>query len=299
MYVHGNQALLIEEKPRPIKLSDERKEDEAIIAGTRFPDPKSTLLPEFFRVNIDRFRELYKRQIMIGFEEHEVILNIDGIKVHARELDDLHCFNEIFVSNIYNIAIPRDACLIDIGMNLGFATLSFARTDNVKEIHSFEPFTETFHRGMANIELNPNLAAKIFAHRFALSDKNEEKTIRVGNKLTSATMSIRDHPDGQSMTISVRDAAAVLGPIIEHAIAKGLAVAAKIDCEGSEYEIFKSLERARLLEKFSALMVEWHPYSIHKQFSDLANPLLTHGFVVFDRTLRKGGNGMFYAVRAY
>ena len=59
------------------------------------------------------------------------------------------------------------------------------------------------------------------------------------------------------------------------------------------------LERAGLLEKFSALMVEWHPYSIYKQFSDLTTPLLKHGFVVFDRTLRKGGNGVFYAVRAY
>ena len=110
---------------------------------------------------------------------------------------------------------------------------------NVKEIHSFEPFKETFWRGMANIDLNPNLATKIFAHRFALSDKDEERTIRDGNKLRSATMSIRDHPDGRSMTISVRDAATVLGPIIDHAVANGLMVVAKIDCEGSEYEIFE------------------------------------------------------------
>lgn len=298
-YVHGNQALLVEEKPRPIKLSDRREEDEAIIAGTRFPDLKTAGLPEFFRTNIDRFQELHKRHITVNLQAEKVILNIDGISIHAGELDDLHCLNEIFVSNVYNIAVPHDACVIDIGMNLAFATLFFAKTNNVKEIHSFEPFEDTFKRGMANIELNPNLATKIFAHRLALSDQNEEKTIRVGNKMTTATMSIRDHPSGQSMTVSVRDAGTVLGPIVERAIAKGLLVVAKIDCEGSEYEIFKSLERAGLLQKFSALMVEWHPYSIHKQFSDLANPLLKHGFVVFDRTLRKGGNGMFYAVHAY
>ncbi len=163
---------------------------------------------------------------------------------------------------------------------------------------SFEPFEETFQRGMANIELNKNLATKIFAHKFALSDKDEERSIRIGNKLTTATMSIRDHQSGELMTISVRDAGAVLGPIIERAIAKRLVVVGKIDCEGSEYEIFESLERAGLLQKFSALMVEWHPYSVHKQFSDLANPLLKHDFFIFDRTLRRGGNGMFYAVRS-
>ncbi len=86
--------------------------------------------------------------------DDKVILDIDGVKVYARELDDLHCLNEIFVSNIYNIAIPHDACVIDIGMNIALATLFFAKTNNVKEIHSFEPVAKLF--GTPNASHDPS-----------------------------------------------------------------------------------------------------------------------------------------------
>ena len=97
----------------------------------------------------------------------------------------------------------------------------------------------------------------------------------------------------------MRDAAITLGPIIDRAIGKGLKVVAKIDCEGSEFEVFDVLEASGYLAKLSALLVEWHRISGVKTQADLISPLLKHGFIVFDRTNRQEyGNGFFYAARS-
>ena len=299
VYVEGIHPLLIEEKSRPIRLTDRKDEDEAIIAATRFPDIASPGLPEFFISNVDRFRALHADRILVRIVDNAVVLNVDGVKLHASTLDDLHCLNEITISHVYNIIPPRDACVIDVGMNIALATLFFANKAKVKEVHAFEPFAETYARAIVNIGLNPDLKSKIIPYNFALSDRDEERTISIGKERPSANMSIRDNKTGRSVALSVRDAATVLGPIIEQAAAREMMVVAKIDCEGSEFEIFDSLEKAGLLRKFSALLVEWHPYSLFKDLTDLTTPLLKHGFVIIDRTSRKDrANGMFYAVRS-
>ena len=96
---------------------------------------------------------MHKLRIWVIPHESGVILDVDGIKLHAGELDDIRDVEHIYVSNIYNLFPPRDTCVIDIGMNLGLTTLLFANRETVKEVHSFEPFVETYQRAMANIGL--------------------------------------------------------------------------------------------------------------------------------------------------
>ena len=140
-------------------------------------------------------------------------------------------------SNTYNICTVDDICAIDIGMNVGLATLYLARKPNVKEVHSFEPFGETFERGVANIRLNSDLARKISTYNVGLGGKDEELTITLDHDYSGA-FSTRSAHKGRPVQISVRDAATTLGPIIDRAIGKGLKVVAKINCEGSEFEVF-------------------------------------------------------------
>jgi FkbM family methyltransferase len=300
VYVDGIQPLLVGEKLRPIRLSDRREEDEATVAATRFPDVTSPQLPEFFLSNVDRLREMHESRIWIIPHESGIILDVDGIKLQASTPDDIRDVEHIYISNIYNLFPPRDTCVIDIGMNLGLTTLLFASRATVKEVHSFEPFVETYQRAMANISLNPHLANKITGYNFALSDKDEERVVRIENGLPSVVFGLfHDAAAGTAMPISIRDSASALGPIIERAIRRGLKIVAKLNCEGSEYPIFESLENAGLLQMFSAFMVEAHPNSAFKDVTDLTGPLLKHDFVVIDRTPRRDGvNGLFYAVRS-
>jgi FkbM family methyltransferase len=166
----------------------------------------------------------------------------------------------------------------------------------VKQVHSFEPFKGTYGRARANLSLNPEMSAKVSAHNFGLADADEDKTVLIKDESDSAAFSIRGSESGTPMPICVRNAAAVLGPIIEAAKANGLCIIAKIDCEGSEFPIFETLEQQGLLAEISAFMVEWHRGNWGKTERDLIAPLLMHGFTVFDLT-GKTGNGLFYAVK--
>jgi hypothetical protein len=77
------------------------------------------------------------------------------------------------------------------------------------------------------------------------------------------------------------------------------AVFLKIDCEGSEFAIMQSLERAGLLILIDAIMIEWHKWwSADLSQKDIIRSLLDAGFVVFDRTTPANVfAGMVYAVR--
>ena len=66
------------------------------------------------------------------------------------------------------------------------------------------------------------------------------------------------------------------------------------------------LESAGVLGKISAFMVEWHKGVGEKTQKDLIEPLLKHGFIIFDITASSGGgrnavsgNGFFYAARLH
>ncbi len=48
-------------------------------------------------------------------------------------------FTDIFNNDNYNMNIGADSIIVDIGMNVGIATLFFALKQNVKKIYSYEP----------------------------------------------------------------------------------------------------------------------------------------------------------------
>jgi FkbM family methyltransferase len=174
--------------------------------------------------------------------------------------------------------------------------LTFARNPAVTEIHSFEPFKGTYDRALANLSLNPEIATKISHYNIALAGSDEETTIFIYDESDSGSFSIRGSESGTPERISIRNAATVLKPIIDAAKSKHRDVIAKVDCEGSEFPIFATLEEHGLLQDIAAFMVEWHRVIDGKTQHDLIAPLIRHGFITFDLT-GKTGNGFFYAVR--
>jgi FkbM family methyltransferase len=210
--------------------------------------------------------------------------------------DDLRFVGEIFYRNTYNAILNKAACIIDIGMNIGLVSLKLAKNPIVKEVHAFEPFYTTYERALANIGLNPDVSDKIFTYNFGLTDKDEELTVLIYDETDSGAFSIRGNSTGSPKKVIVRNAASVLEPIIRSAKKRKLDIVAKVDCEGSEFRIFEQLDAHKLLPDIAAFMVEWHRGSSGKTQHDLVEPLLRHGFLVFDVS-PKEGNGFFYAVR--
>ena len=134
---------------------------------------------------------------------------------------------------------------------------------------------------------------------FGLSDREEELDVKISLEGTIGT-SIRGYESGEPERIRIRDAAAEIGPRIEDAAKEGFGVVMKIDCEGSEFAIFDSLIRSRLLPKIDAFAIEWHKWwSREKTQADLLAPLIKAGFFVIDRSRPEDEfGGLLLAVRS-
>jgi FkbM family methyltransferase len=294
--VTGLAPLLIDDYCRVLPLNAADADFVSLFDASRFPDPRTGSRPAFFMGHLSILRRLYENGAGVKIANGDVIVTIDGISFYARVPDDLRFVDEIFFRGVYNFSLKKNCCVIDIGMNIGLATMTFAQKDFVRKVHSFEPFKGTYSRARANLSLNPKIAAKVSAHNIGLADADEDKTVLIYDESDSGSFSIRGSESGTPMPISVRNAATVLGPIIDEAKANALRIIAKIDCEGSEFPIFENLDEHGLLAEISAFMLEWHRVSGDKTQRDLIAPLLTYGFTVFDLT-GKTGNGFFYAVK--
>jgi len=205
-----------------------------------------------------------------------------SVKCLFKNKGDLNVFDDIFCANNYNFRMTGSCCVIDIGMNVGLASLYFARMPTVQVVHSFEPFTCPFNRALENFALNPDIGVKIKPNHFGLSGTNEVLEVSFSEDPTIGA-SIRGGAGPATDKITVRDASATLRPIIEEAERNKQLVVIKMDCEGSEFAIVEALDRANLLGRVNVFMIQWHKlWSADKSNDDLARPLLANGFAVFD-----------------
>ena len=216
-----------------------------------------------------------------------------GISFFIKTLDDLNFVGEVLVKNTYNILTPSAACVIDIGMNIGLTTLRLAASENVREVHAFEPFPSTFDRAVANASLNPAFTTKIQMHNYGLFDSDREATTYI-NSNDSGSNSVLAAGQGAVRSGSTARGGRELEPIIASARARGLLVVLKVDCEGSEFAVFRSLEASGLLTHIAAFMVEYHIG--WGSGEELTKRLTEAGFIVVDLG-EPGSNGFFYAVR--
>ena len=295
VWTSGQLPLVVEDHLRAIPVPDDVQDMEALVAGGEFPEADAAA-PAFFRDNVGMFRSLYEQGMNVSLVDGGAVLRVEGVSLHARSADDLNFVGEIFHERAYNLISGRPLAVIDVGMNIGLTSLMLATKSEVREIHAFEPFTNTFDRAADNLRLNPTLAAKIRAENVGLSDRDWDGSMTVEAGSDSGARSTIEAAQGQSVHLVLKDAGTALRPVIEQAEANGLAVVVKLDCEGSEFAIMRSLEAAGLLPRISAFMVEWHAIFPQHTQKTLLDPLAANGFLVFDQS-PPTGNGFFYAVR--
>ena len=164
--------------------------------------------------------------------------------------------------------------VIDIGLNIGCASLYFAAKDFIEHIYAFEPFIPTLELARHNMRLNPALAKKITIYDFGLSDKSDCLEMSYRHDFPGSMSSVCDkfHGSGQIEQIAVKQSRTILSPIFEKH--PGHSIMMKIDCEGAEGEILADLAAAGLLERVSIIILEWH----NNTFVPLIELLAKHGF---------------------
>lgn len=232
-------------------------------------------------------------------EKQDLVINIEGIKSVIKCEQDLEIIKEIFVQGVYNFIYDKPLVVIDIGLNTGWASLYFASQNNVQAIYSYEPFKQTYEEALNNFSLNSEIAEKIHPFNYGISDKEETINVEYNYEL-KASIGVEGIPDNmkknkqeslQKEEILIKSASEVFSHIFNQY--PDVDFMAKIDCEGSEYNILQSLEENNLLGRFKIIIMEWHEKGPDK----LVEYLTKANFTIFSRRPKSKTIGMIYAVR--
>jgi FkbM family methyltransferase len=277
--------------------------------STILNDGKTIFLKDFgLEININshgyiikglHFLYNLKNQINASFtfENNLFYVGIGDIKYNIQAFDQLYILNEVFIEGVYSIDPRENFELIDIGMNVGITSLFFAQQPQCTAIHAFEPFKLTYEQAVVNINLNTSFSSKICTYNYGLGKENKTITVTYDkdNKGSMGLNGIPAYLTGQSHEILnehiiIKDAAEVLKPIITNINKSENQLILKMDCEGSEYDIFESLEDANYLSYFSFIILEWH----YKNPDQIYRALEKNGFTFL--TLNPASTaGMIYA----
>ncbi len=204
------------------------------------------------------------------------------LTLQINNFDSLGTFHEILVKDVYETIINEDLVVIDVGMNVGTAALSFAANDRIKKVYGFEPVPATCAIAEENLKLNGAIGEKVEVACVALGKGN--KTIHipltiggsVGASTTDFVMEKLHKPTEYNSTIeiTVKDSAVVINTILQRHVEK---ILLKLDCEGAEYEIIEDLFEKGVLNKISFIIIEWH----YKSKYILTDKLAQAGFSLF------------------
>ena len=213
----------------------------------------------------NKIEMIWKRDAVKGYwkdypleVENGFISDINGVKILQKYHTDFDFVPEVFYYNTYYLDMGyEETVVIDVGMNIGIASLWFASKKEVVKVYGFEPFRDTYAQAIDNINLNSDeIRGKIKTFNFGLTDKNEVKKIAVSAEESGYRDVFTPASDENSVEIECKDAGEIVGKII--ADNSGKKIILKVDTEGSEYVIFDSLQKKDCFGKIDAILMEYH-----------------------------------------
>ena len=227
----------------------------------------------------------------------QAVVTINNLHFLVQIDQDLAFLNDVFYQGSYNIRLPRTnkkRIVWDIGMNVGFASLFFARDEDIEAVFGYEPFPKTFQEAEANFALNPVYRSKINAINKGIGDKDETLSIGYKTEIRGNLSALEDLSsgalNGQRETVVIETATAALREILERYPEREIIV--KMDCEGGEHKILPALDQSGLLSVITALMIEWHGEGT----SNLEEILTANNFILFSTLSSPNVLGYIYAV---
>lgn len=170
-----------------------------------------------------------------------------------------HLYRDIFVYRCYEppIELCRSPRILDIGANIGIASLFFLYRYPDAQMTSLEPNPEAFALLQRNVLPARYPAASIHLRQQAVSSTDGvlSLTVPAGDK-TAAFASV----SGRGMEGIASDAVEVPAVAVWRLLEEPVALM-KVDIEGYEYEILRDLPINRAL--VSVLVVEFHEIEKH------------------------------------
>ncbi|QNL22364.1 FkbM family methyltransferase [Hyphobacterium sp. CCMP332] len=253
----------------------------------------------FLLQNINIFQKLSEQDnIKILVSEGHIYCLIDELKIDVYTAEEIFIIKEIWIDGTYNLdSLQLNECVVmDVGMNVGMASLFFSTKEFVRKIYAYEPFKPTFEIAKLNIGLNKNLQNKIEFYNYGMSSKNEEIEVEYSSDHRGRTgiwgtdLVLDQIESSKKEKLELRDFNTELERIIEENPDSPLVL--KIDCEGSEYDIFRSLNEA-LLKPVKCILMEWHK----RGPDEIVKKLKSNGFSLLSFNSKSKKVGMIYAFK--
>jgi FkbM family methyltransferase len=245
--------------------------------------------------NIEKFyNDLIIKNYKLGF-----IFEFENLKIYIESSEEIYIINEIFVEKDYNFHSNKKCTVIDIGANVGIASLFFSTLKHVSNIYAFEPVQETFAQAQLNFELNQKICKVERNNNFGLGNSNKIENF-IYNRSSKGNTGIRGKLSSSyfnstnlntaRISVNIKNAQIEIKKLIE--INRNNLIVVKIDCEGAEFEIFQNLDESKTLSEIDIIFIEWHD----KGPQEIEKCLERNGFNFFSRNLTTI-SGIIYAYK--
>jgi len=202
----------------------------------------------------------------------ELVIDVCGVKAYIECEEDLFIVNEVFNERSYGSYNAGEFVLFDIGLNIGISSLFFSGLPQIKKIYAFEPVKDTYQKALRNFALNGG-GGKIRPFNIGLGDRDRADVFMYSDRFKGSVgkFGLSDYKKRtstalKSVEVDIKEAAAVIGPLIEENPEQRIMI--KMDCEGGEYEIVPNLKAAGVLSKIDLIVLEWHNNEFLTKLSD-------------------------------
>ncbi len=218
-------------------------------------------------------------------ETYDLRLKQKAFKIYLRTFSgDIAIFYEIFWNKVYKL--PGDSyrnveTIVDLGANVGLATLYFRHQYPDGVIYSVEPEPSNYELLLKNLN-NEILHQNIVPMHAAIDAEDGEAAVHVNGLLYNATITAANNTGSVVKMISMKT---LLNKFNIERIDL-----LKIDIEGTEQRLFE--ENTEWLDKVRHLLIEFHSELIKSFCTEV---LVSKGFSIHPI---KAGNGNSYLLRA-
>jgi FkbM family methyltransferase len=207
----------------------------------------------------------------------------DGGAFCVHDFMALNIYHEIFVARCYDPALPRGGVprIIDVGSNIGLFALRAKQAAPEAIVACFEPFPLNFNRLRDNVALSRLAGVSCYRQGIAGSCRSARLHINPTNAGGHSLKRQLAGPD--TVDIDLIDLSTALGRMPD-----GRCELLKLDCEGAEEEIIRSLT-PELASRIERIIYEASPalYDV----SELNSQLSRLGYAV------SGTSPIFHAIR--
>jgi FkbM family methyltransferase len=174
----------------------------------------------------------------------------NGVSLSSPPQVDLgFLFHEIWIDKIYSppgFDVKDGDTVVDIGGNIGvFALFAASRAHSVV-VHSYEPFP--FNTKAFSENLNASDVHGVTVHELGVAGSSGRRSLMVSDSWVTHSLASGDENGGIEIETTTLD------DIIREI---GRCDLLKIDCEGSEYEIFRAAT-AECFSKIKKIVCEYH-----------------------------------------